>query len=319
MLAVGHLIEVDELRKEFTSGLLRSQRVTAVDDVSLCIHRGETLGLIGESGCGKTTLARLLARLLPATSGQIQLGDADLLAAGGETLRQLRRQVQIVFQDAEGTLDPRMRVRDLLLEPLRVYGLLEAAAEEALNGLLGSVNLTRDLLDRFPHQLSGGQRQRIGIARALSLDPEFVVLDEPAASLDLSMQAQVLDSLRRHQQQRGTSYLLITHNLKVLQLMATQVVVMYLGRIVESGPTEEVFADPRHPYTRALIDSMPQRRVAGEARPPITGEPPSPIDPPPGCHFHPRCPLAEPLCSATAPTLVGGQRRVACHMAEAPP
>lgn len=199
MLAVEPLIQVHDLRKHFTSGVIRSRQVRAVDGVSFELAWGETLGIMGESGCGKSTLARLLARLIPPTSGQIRLAGADLLAARGERLRHLRRRVQIIFQDAEGTLDPRMRLRDLLIEPLRAHGLLGEPERAAAGRLLDLVNLTPDLLDRFPHQLSGGQRQRVGIARALSLDPDLIVADEPAASLDLSIQAQLLDLLQRAQ------------------------------------------------------------------------------------------------------------------------
>ncbi|MGH3566819.1 MAG: oligopeptide/dipeptide ABC transporter ATP-binding protein [Pseudonocardia sp.] len=310
------LIEVRDLSRHFSSGLFRPRLVRAVDRVSFSVAPGETFGVMGESGCGKSTLARLLARLLPPTAGTIRLDGIDLSAASGEQLRRLRRRIQIIFQDAEGTLDPRMRVRDLLLEPLRVHGLLHEPEPTAIDRLLGAVNLTPDLLDRFPHQLSGGQRQRLGVARATCLDPDFIVLDEPAASLDLSIQAQVLANLSQRQRDRGTGYLLITHNLTVLRLLAQRVAVMYLGRFVEVGTAAEIFDRPRHPYTQALISSMGRRTGARNAAP--VGEPPSPLDPPTGCAFHPRCPRAETVCRETPPALLGERRLVACHLAVEP-
>lgn len=310
---VTPVLAVEGLTKEFIAGWLRRRTVHAVDGVSFTLARGETLGVMGESGCGKSTLARLITRLITPTSGTIRLGFTDLLDARGEALRQLRRQVQMIFQDAEGTLDPRMRVRQLLVEPLAAFGLLEGDRQGVERRLLDLVNLTPDLLDRHPHQLSGGQRQRIGLARALSLDPSVVVADEPAASLDLSVQAQMLELLQRAQAERGISCLLITHNLRVLRLMADRVAVMYLGRIVEIGPTEQVFNDPAHPYTQALVHASPGRQ-RGESPRVLTGEPPDPIDPPSGCHFHPRCPVVEGRCHDAAPALSGGARMVACHL-----
>lgn len=310
------LIQVRGLTKHFTSGVFRTTRVRALDGVSFDIARGETLGVMGESGCGKSTLARVLTRLVEPTAGEVRLGGENFLDAHGERLRQQRQRIQMVFQDAEGSLDPRMRVRQLLVEPLRVHGLLDGAERATQKNLLELVNLTPDLLDRFPHELSGGQRQRIGMARALSLDPDIIVADEPAASLDLSVQAQLLELLQRTQQDRGISYLLITHNLRVLRLLAHRVAVMYLGRFVEMGPTAQVFSRPAHPYTQALVSSVHARQDGMPRSPTIEGEPPSPINPPAGCHFHPRCPHANDRCRRVSPTLHGKDRLVACHLVE---
>ena len=316
MAPVAPVLEVRDLAKHFTSGRWRRRTVYALDGVSFDLAPGETLGIMGESGCGKSTLARVVSRLLEPTAGEMRLGSVDLLDARGEQLRRLRRRVQIVFQDAEGTLDPRMRVRQLLVEPLRAHGLLDGAERAVERDLLELVNLTPDLLDRFPHELSGGQRQRIGLARALSLEPEIVVADEPAASLDLSVQAQLLDLLRRTQQERGISYLLITHNLRVLSLLAHRVGVMYLGRFVEMGPTAQVFAEPAHPYTQALVKARARRRTGSGRLTTLEGEPPNPIDRPEGCHFNPRCPWAEDRCRQSSPVLQGAGRLVSCHLVD---
>lgn len=247
-------MRVDGLTKEFVGSGLRRPRVRAVDRVSFELHRGEVLAVIGESGCGKSTLARLLTRLMAPSAGSVRLGDVDLTRLRGEPLRVFRQRIQPISQDAEGSLDPRMRVRDLLVEPLRSFG--RPADDETVRDLAGSASLTPDLLDRHPHQLSGGQRQRLGFARALCLEPEVVVADEPAASLDPSTQAALLLELQRRQLQRGMALVLITHNLRHVRLVADRVAVMELGRIVEIGPTEQVFDSPRHPCTKAIMAAV---------------------------------------------------------------
>ena len=315
------LTEVRDLRKYFSSGIFRKVYVKAVDGVFFEIGKGETFGLVGESGCGKTTVGRCLLHLIEPTSGEVRFKGEDILRFNGERLRVLRRKMQIIFQDADGSLNPRMRVFDLLVEPLRVHGLLNGRGNEEALRLLELVNLTPDLLIRFPHELSGGQRQRIGIARAMALSPEFIVADEPAASLDLSVQAQILELMKRLQEEFGISYLLISHNLRMVKLMADRVAVMYLGKFVEVGRVEEVFKRPAHPYTQALLSAVPSLNPGGRRRILLRGEPPSPINPPPGCRFHPRCPHAQDICRECEPELkkMSGAHLVACHFIEKAP
>jgi len=314
---VERLIEVMDLRKYFSSGIFRKVYVKAVDGVSFEIGKGKTFGLVGESGCGKTTVGRCLLRLIEPTSGEIRFKGEDILRFNGERLRVLRRKMQIIFQDADGSLNPRMRVFDLLVEPLRVHGLLNGRGTEEVLRLLKLVNLTPDLLIRFPHELSGGQRQRIGIARAMALSPEFIVADEPAASLDLSVQAQILELMKRLQEEFGISCLLISHNLRMVKLMADRVAVMYLGRFVEVGDRERIFNGYVHPYTQALLSAaLSADPVAKRKRVVLRGEIPSPLDPPSGCRFHPRCPEAKAICSEVEPELreIETGHLVACHL-----
>jgi peptide/nickel transport system ATP-binding protein len=290
----------------------------AVTDISLDIERGENLALVGESGCGKSTLARLLVGLHAPSSGQVLLDGLDVHATlAGPGGQALRRRMQMIFQDPYASLNPRWRVRDIVAEPLRVHEprLPVDQGHERVAGLLRSVGLGPADADKYPHQFSGGQRQRISIARALAATPEFLVCDEPTSALDVSVQAQVLNLMQDLRAERGLTYVFISHNLAVVRQVSDRVGVMYLGRLVELAPTEQLFARPLHPYTRMLLAAIPKLRRTG-ARTPITGEVPNPLAPPSGCAFHPRCPRATPLCTQQAPEWREFQGvRIACHHA----
>ena len=302
------LLEVENLHKHFTvpQGLGRAPRVVrAVDGVSLQLRRGETLGLVGESGCGKTTLARLIVRLADPTSGSVRVGGEDVLGLRGAALRRWRRRVQIVFQDPYGSLNPRLRAGAAIREVLEVHGLARGAAAAArTTTLLEQVGLDPGHGRRYPHELSGGQRQRVGIARALAADPEILVLDEPVSALDVSIQAQILNLLVDLQARLGLTLLFISHDLRVVRLLCRHVAVMYLGRIVESGPAMAVMQAPRHPYTRALLQAVPGAIPGVRPRAALAGEPPSPARIPPGCRFHPRCAVRVAGCDIEVPALV---------------
>ncbi|MBI4393076.1 MAG: dipeptide ABC transporter ATP-binding protein [Euryarchaeota archaeon] len=308
-LARALLLEVDGLRKEFPvrRSMLGASAasVKAVDGVSFKVERGKTLGLVGESGCGKTTVGRTVLRLAEPTAGRILYDGADVTTVRGRELRRIRRRLQIVFQDPMSSLDPRMTIRDTLAEPMHfAAGLTRHEIEERVPELLRKVGLNRDHADRYPHEFSGGQRQRIGIARALATGPEFIVLDEPTSALDVSVQAQILNLLRELQAELHLTYLFISHDLSVIRHMADDVAVMYLGKIVELGPVETTFEDPQHPYTQALFSAVPvpdPERRAGRII--LKGDVPSPMDPPRGCRFHPRCPRARPDCALSEPEL----------------
>jgi peptide/nickel transport system ATP-binding protein len=296
-------------------------QVRAVDGVDLAIRRGSTVALVGESGCGKTTLGKTLIRLLPATSGAIRFEGKDLTALDERALRQVRRRVQIVFQDPYSSLNPRMTVRDIVEEGMLVHGLGGDRAErrDRVRRVLEHVGLKAEALTCYPHEFSGGQRQRIGIARALAVEPKFLVLDEPTSALDVSIQAQILNLLRRLQGEgpERLTYLFITHDLGVVEYMADEVAVMYLGRIVERSATEDLFDGALHPYTRALLSAIPTLEAAEEGdRIRLEGDVPSLSRPPPGCHFHLRCPDAMPVCSEVYPpvTDLGEGRMVRCHL-----
>jgi oligopeptide/dipeptide ABC transporter ATP-binding protein len=320
--APAPLVTVDGLVKRFAAD--RGERTTlhAVNGVSFTVARGETLALVGESGSGKTTVARCLVRLVSPDAGRIRFDDVDLVALRGRALRTFRRRMQIVFQDPYGSLNPRMTVGDAVAEPLAIHRIASGReADQRVVALFREVGLDPVYRTRYPHQLSGGQRQRVGIARALAPGPEFLVLDEPVSALDVSVQAQVLVLLRALQEQRGLTYLFIAHDLAVVRQMASRVAVMYLGRIVEEGPADRLFAAPRHPYTASLLSAVPvpdptapRRRVA------LTGEPPSPVHPPAGCPLHPRCPhpAKDARCRAEQPPLraIAASWGVACHHAE---
>jgi peptide/nickel transport system ATP-binding protein len=320
--ASGALV-VDGLVKRFAigGGLFGAPRqvVQAVAGVSFEIPRGGTLGLVGESGCGKSTVARSVLRLIEPDAGTIWFDGVDVRAASAPALRRLRRRMQIVFQDPYASLNPRRTVRQALAEPLFVHG-QDSRREiaEKVKAAVAEVGLQRDALDRYPHEFSGGQRQRVGIARALVLDPELVIADEPVSALDVSVQAQILRLLEGLRARRGLSFLFVSHDLGVVRHFCDRVAVMYLGRIVETGPTAEVLDRPVHPYTRVLRHSSPvPDPTARLALARIEGEIPSPANPPSGCAFHPRCPHAAEQCVQAAPRLearIGG-RAVACHMA----
>jgi peptide/nickel transport system ATP-binding protein len=312
------------LRRPLTERLLRrdgAREIAAVQDVSFAIARGRTLALVGESGCGKTTLARLMVGLETPTQGSAWVEGVDVratLAGPAEAARALRRRMQMIFQDPFASLDPRWRIGDIVAEPLLEQGLiLPAQAADRVAALLASVGLAGVDVRRFPHQFSGGQRQRISIARAIATSPEFLVCDEPTSSLDVSVQAQVLNLLADLQRDRALTMLFISHNLVVVRYVADDVGVMYLGRLVELAPRDELFGAPRHPYTRMLLAAVPDVRGTRRERAPVQGEVSDPLAPPSGCAFHPRCPHASERCRVERPQLRdSGTVRVACHAVE---
>jgi oligopeptide transport system ATP-binding protein len=321
----GPLLEVEGLAKHYPvkRGLVMARNVgtvRAVDGVSFSLDRGETLALVGESGCGKSTTARLVLRLIEPTAGTVRFEGVDITQMGGQPLRKLRRRMQIVFQDPFASLNPRMTVGDILEEPLVVHGIGDRMARRArVNQLLGLVGLASYHAQRYPHEFSGGQRQRIGIARALAVEPALVVCDEPVSALDVSIQAQVVNLMKDLQARLGLSYLFIAHDLAVVKHMADRVAVMYLGKIVEIATKDTLFANPRHPYTRTLLLAIPRpdphrhtaRQLPG-------GDVPSPMNPPPGCRFHTRCPFATEICRTDEPPLrsLEAGHMTACHHAE---
>jgi peptide/nickel transport system ATP-binding protein len=289
----------------------------AVDGLNLSVPKGTTLSLVGESGCGKSTVARLAVGLYRPSAGQVVFDGRDLAEARAASDQ--RRRMQMIFQDPYASLNPRWRVRDIVAEPIRAFGLLpdRAAQEARVAELLTQVGLSPLDGHKFPHEFSGGQRQRISIARALSSNPEFLVCDEPTSALDVSVQAQILNLMKELQSRMGLTYLFISHNLAVVRQVSDRIGVMYLGRIAELAPAESLFRHPRHPYTRALMEAIPDLDMTGRVRIPVGGEVPSPINPPTGCAFHPRCPLAGPRCKAERPELkAAGDAMVACHAVE---
>jgi peptide/nickel transport system ATP-binding protein len=317
------LLQVNDLKKHFPvkKGLFsrRSEWVYAVDGVSFEIARGETLSLVGESGCGKSTVGRAILRLFDITSGQVILDGQRIDDAAPATMRQMRRRVQVVFQDPFSSLNPRMRVRDILAEPIRNFGLAKSAIdlETRVTALMDTVRLPREALNRRPHEFSGGQRQRIGIARALAAEPELIVCDEAVSALDVSVKAQIVNLLQDLQNEFGLALLFISHDLAIVEHMTHRVAVMYLGKIVEVAPRREIFAAPKHPYTKALLSAVPLPEPGAERNPIILkGDVPSPINPPSGCRFHTRCPYVFDRCRIEEPTLraAGSEQWVACHL-----
>ena len=303
------LVTVEGLKKHYPvrGGVFggRIGSIRAVDGVSFAVGKGQTLGLVGESGCGKSTLGRTLMRLEDPTAGRVLFEGKDVGQASGSELFQLRREIQMIFQDPYSSLNPRMSVGEIVREPLVVHRMGTRSEQiEKVRKLLETVGLTGEMLDRYPHEFSGGQRQRIGIARALALNPKLVIADEPVSALDVSVQSQVLNLMVRLQQERNLTYIFISHDLSVVEHISDMVAIMYLGRIVEKGPVEKIFEKPAHPYTRALIQAIPvpdprQRQVTVA----LEGETPSPVSPPSGCAFHPRCPFVKDRCRTTVPSL----------------
>ena len=312
----GILVEARNLSRVFPAA--GGKAMHAVSGVNLQIHEGETLGLVGESGCGKSTLGRLLLRAMEPSGGEVLFRGQSVTAMSGKDFRPLRREMQLVFQDPYASLDPRMTVRDLIAEPIEAWRLCpnRAAVTERVKELMGAVGVPEEFLYRYPHQFSGGQRQRIGIARAIAADPAFIVCDEPVSALDVSVQNQILNLLKELKNTRGLTYLFISHDLSVVRYLADRVCVMFLGKICEAGPTEEVYIHPRHPYTRFLLDAvpLPDPSLRGREIRLLQGEPPSPADPPSGCRFRTRCPYAQPKCAEEEPALreTGGVL-AACH------
>ena len=321
MTTNGSFLRVENLVKHFPikKGILFQKEigaVHAVDDISFDIKRGETFGLVGESGCGKSTTGRAILQLHRPTSGHVYLDGQDLTQLKSQDLRQMRRKMQIIFQDPYSSLNPRMTVGDIIGEPLIIHGVASGkAAQERVEELLALVGLDPRFYDRFPHEFSGGQRQRIGIARALALNPNFIVCDEPIAALDVSIQAQVVNLLAQMKKNLGLSYLFISHDLSVVEHISDDVAVMYLDEIVETAPKDEIFKNPLHPYTQALLSAVPQPDPANRKnRIILTGDVPSPVNPPSGCRFHPRCPKAMPECQVMVPPAydMGGGHVVRC-------
>jgi oligopeptide transport system ATP-binding protein len=317
------LLNVQNLKMYFPvlAGVMRTKvaDVKAVDDVSFFIRKGETLGLVGESGCGKTTTGRSILQLYKITEGQVTFKNTDLTKMKGEALRRMRRNMQLIFQDPYASLDPRMTAGDIVGEPLLVHHLVERKQyADQVGQLLRMVELEERMSVRYPHEFSGGQRQRIGIARALAVRPEFIVCDEPVSALDVSIQAQVIKLLMRHKDELNLTYLFIAHDLSVVRHISDRVAVMYLGKIMEITRSDELYDNPLHPYTQALLSAVPipspqvdrqRKRIL------LTGDVPSPVNPPRGCHFNPRCHLASQVCREEPPELkdVGGEHWVSCH------
>lgn len=313
------LIETKHLKKYFKTG---SGMLHAVDDVNISIERGHTLGVVGESGCGKSTLGRTILRLLPATSGSVLYEGKDIQKLGSSDMKKMRSEMQIIFQDPYASLNPRMSVSQIIEEPLKVNHIYRdrAAKDQRILELMDTVGLARRLANSYPHELDGGRRQRIGVARALALNPSFIVCDEPVSALDVSIQAQVLNLMMDLQDSMGLTYMFITHDLSVVRHISTHIAVMYLGQVVEYAPSQELFDDPKHPYTKALLSAIPIPDLAyrGKPRELIKGEITSPIDPKPGCRFATRCPYATEKCTGRNLELtnVGPEHQVACVLYE---
>jgi len=322
------LVDVRDLKMHFplTRGIIFQKvvgQVRAVDGVSFSIEKGQTLGLVGESGSGKTTIGRTIVRLYKPTTGQVLFGDTDLAKLGGEELRQIRRRVQMVFQDPYASLNPRYTIGSLIAEPMHIYDIGSSnEIREKTAELLSVVGLRAEYIDRYPHEFSGGQRQRIAVARALAINPEFIVLDEPVSALDVSVRAQVLNLLQRLQKQFDLTYLFVSHDLSVVRHVADRIAVMYLGKIVELSDRDELYTAPKHPYTQALLSAVPIPDPKVEKRRQrviLSGDLPSPINIPSGCRFHTRCPMAQQICREVEPAFEakeGREHYAACHFSE---
>ena len=311
------LVDIIHVCKEF---VIRHERLKAIQDVSLQICKGQTLGLVGESGCGKSTIARLLMRLLAPSSGRLVYSGIDLAHLNSAENRRLRREMQIIFQDPYASLNPRMTIRTIIGEPFAIHGIASGSERETrILDLLETVGLDSSVMNRYPHEFSGGQRQRIGIARALALKPKFIVADEPVSALDVSIQAQIINLLADLQQQFGLTYLFISHAIPVIEHISTRIGVMYLGKLVEVGTSRQICTSPKHPYTQALLSAVPvPDPAAKKQRVVLRGDVPTPINPPPGCRFHTRCPIAVDRCRTEEPPLrqIEDGRDVACHLVQ---
>jgi oligopeptide transport system ATP-binding protein len=315
------LLEIRDLKKYFPVGdglfARKKGNVKAVDGVNLTINEGETLGLVGESGCGKSTLGRTILRLIEPTSGEVIFQGKNLLGLSARELRETRRQMQIIFQDPYASLNPRMRVGDIIGEGLEIHKLAKGKAKrDRIMELLHQVGLREDHYPRYPHEFSGGQRQRIGIARALAVSPKFIVCDEPVSSLDVSIQAQIINLLQELQEKMHLTYLFISHDLRVVEHISHRVAIMYLGKVVEIAASETIYREAKHPYTRALLSAVPMPDMSRKKeRIVLQGDVPSPVNPPSGCTFHPRCAYRQPLCSEMEPPLDFADRHgVSCHV-----
>jgi oligopeptide transport system ATP-binding protein len=318
------MLEVDHLVKHFpiTRGIIFEKEigtVKAVDDVSFTVAAGETLGLVGESGCGKSTLSRTILQLLEPTSGSVKFEGEEITGLGTKELRELRPQIQMIFQDPYASLNPRKRIAQIIGDPIKLHGLAEGdAIKDRVQELLERVGLNPEHYNRFPHEFSGGQRQRIGIARALALNPKLIIADEPVSALDVSIQAQIINLLEDLQDDLGLAYVFVAHDLGVVRHVADRIAVMYLGKIVELGPAEAVYSNPIHPYTESLLNAIPipdPRANRERERKVLEGDVPSPANPPSACRFHTRCPYATEVCSSDEPAFVdyGGGHWAACH------
>lgn len=314
-----NILEVKDLTKHFKAG--KKQIVHAVDGISFILQRGKTLGLVGESGCGKSTCARTIIRMYDPTAGQIVLDGTDITAMKQKELKPYRKKMQMIFQDPYASLNARMTVRDIIAEPLMAHNLVKSKEEanDLVYPMLERVGLTKEHANRYAHEFSGGQRQRVGIARALILEPQLVICDEPISALDVSIQAQVINLLKDFQEEKGLSYLFIAHDLSMVRYVSDDVGVMYLGQLVEMSEADEIYRNPLHPYTKGLLGSVPianPKLARQKEKSSIEGDIPSPINPPSGCRFHTRCPYAVPECSRVKPELVdvGGGHKVACHL-----
>lgn len=311
------MIEVCGLKKYFqTGGMFGKKYIKAVDGMDFEIEKGESLGLVGESGCGKTTVGRLILRLVEPTQGKVIFDNTNLFELSRKDLRKMRKKMQIIFQNPDASLDPRMRIGDCIAEPLKLYKVVSKdRMNDKIMQLIETVGLNPEHMNRYPHELSGGQNQRAVIARILAINPEFIVADEPTSALDVNVQAQILHIIRHVKEKFGLTCLFISHDLEVIKVMTDRVAVMYLGKLVEIGKTDQIFNDTKHPYTRALLSAIPvvdpdvkRKRII------LKGDMPNPINPPSGCRFHTRCQYSEKICKIEEPALIGNGHKVACHL-----